>query len=191
MRRRFFNIKKLLNNFINYTSSDNQIVTPSVINFGAVLLKNVMIDGVGTLLFKSNIITIGYAAFSRCFNLKSITIPDSVTEIGVKAFYYCRSLTSITLPDSVTTIGNSAFEGCSSLTSVTIGNNVTEIGGYTFYSCNNLTSVYCQATTPPILDGPYVFDLNAADRKIYVPYQSLDAYKTAEYWSEYADSIWG
>lgn len=243
MRRRFFNIKKLLNNFINYSSSDNQIVTPYAADFGSVLLKNVMIDGVGTLLFKSNVVKIGIRAFYDCTSLTTITIPNSVTEIGNLAFEGCKSLkefkekfasidgrclivdgklrafapaglTSYTIPDSVTeigdyvfehcksitnvTIGNSVteigysvFRNCSSLTSITIGNSVTKIGIYAFYMCDSLISVYCKPTTPPTLGNNAVFDSNVIGRKIYVPYQSLDAYKTATYWSEYADDIVG
>jgi len=36
-----------------------------------------------------------------------------------------------------------------------------------------------------------MFNNNAEERKIYVPISSLEAYRTAEYWSAYADSIEG
>ena len=35
------------------------------------------------------------------------------------------------------------------------------------------------------------FSKHSQDRKIYVPSASLEAYKTAEGWSEYADAIVG
>ena len=56
--------------------------------------------------------TIGDYAFSECFKLTSITLPNSITTIGYGAFAGCTSLTSITLPNSVTTIGADAFYGC-------------------------------------------------------------------------------
>lgn len=35
-----------------------------------------------------------------------------------------------------------------------------------------------------------MFDNNASERKIYVPAESVEAYKSAQYWSDYADSIY-
>ena len=84
---------------------------------------------------------LGYAAFSDCSGLTSLTIPSSVTSIGEYAFYGCSGLTSLTIPSSVTSIGESAFYGCSGLTSLTIPSNVTSIGESAFYGCSGLTSL--------------------------------------------------
>ena len=68
---------------------------------------------------------------------ETITYSDktySVTSIGYAAFDGCWDLTSVTIPNSVTSIGYGAFDGCSGLTSVTIGNSVTSIGSYAFYN---------------------------------------------------------
>ncbi|MBO7311418.1 MAG: leucine-rich repeat protein [Alistipes sp.] len=137
-----------------------------------------------------SVTTIGSCAFYKCSGLTSVTIPDSVTSIGSSAFADCSSLTSVTIGDSVTTIGNNAFYGCSSLTSVTIGNSVTTIGSRAFYSCNSLTNVYCKATTPPA-GGYKMFYNDASGPKIYVPMGSVEAYKSAEGWSDYASDIVG
>ncbi len=137
-----------------------------------------------------SVTTIGDYAFYRCSSLTSINIPDSVTTIGGSVFCGCSSLTSINIPDSVTTIGSYAFRYCSSLTSITIPDSVTEIGGGAFYECSSLESVYCKPTTPPSIDYS-VFDVNASGRKIYVPAESVVAYQTDEWWSDYADSIVG
>ena len=59
-----------------------------------------------------------------------------------------------------------------------------------FEDCVNLHSIYCPANTPP-QGSQYMFQHNASDRKIYVPTQSVEAYKSAEYWSDYADDIVG
>ena len=85
--------------------------------------------------------SIGDGAFSSCYSLTSVTIPDSVTNIGSAAFYQCSGLTSVTIPNSVTSIGSDAFEFCSRLTSVTIPNSVTNIGSYAFLFCSGLTNL--------------------------------------------------
>ena len=124
--------------------------------------------------------------------LTAYTIPDSVTTIGDYAFDDCSSLTSVKIPDSVTTIGEWAFSSCSSLESATIGDSVTTIGDYAFSECYDLTSVYCKAITPPttIIDW-CAFDDNASGRKIYVPMESVNKYKSAQGWSRYKSSIVG
>ncbi|MBO5801888.1 MAG: leucine-rich repeat protein [Alistipes sp.] len=138
----------------------------------------------------NGVTAIGVCTFSHCSSLTSITIPDGVTSIGQHAFNGCSSLTSITIPDSVTEIGRCAFYVCSSLTSATIGNGVTSISYSAFSGCTSLTSVYCKSTTPPSGDSS-MFNNNASERKIYVPRDSVEAYKSASGWGEYASYIEG
>ena len=167
----------------------------------------------------SGVTTIGDYAFYNCDSLTSVTIPNSVTTIGRDAFYGCTGelivncnipsasnsydgafysskFTSVTIGSGVTTIGDYAFYYCSSLTSVTIPDSVTTIGDYAFYICDSLTSVYCKATTPPVailseFGWWSAFSNNVSDLKIYVPMDSVEAYKSAEGWSIYADAIVG
>ena len=114
-------------------------------------------------------------AFS-CSNfntLTSVTIPDGITSIGRRAFYCCNALTTVTIPETVTKIEHGAFSGCTAL-----------------------TSVFCKSTTPPMLNGYNDYNAetlynNATNRKIYVPSDVVNTYKTNYYWSEYADAIVG
>ena len=141
--------------------------------------------------------TIGGGAFSYCDSLTGVTIGDNVFKIGGSAFYACKKLSNVIIGNGVINIGGSAFGYCSSLTSITIPDSVTAIGSRAFYLCSSLTSVYCKATTPPTietysLDNKWsAFYGNDDDRKIYVPMESVDAYKSAEGWSDYADAIVG
>ncbi|MBR6728767.1 MAG: leucine-rich repeat domain-containing protein, partial [Clostridia bacterium] len=64
-----------------------------------------------------------------------------VTSIAGGAFSFCYYITSVTIPDTVTSIGWDAFANCSELQSVTIGKGVTSIGSRAFAGCMNLSSV--------------------------------------------------
>ena len=176
---------------IYYTSSDGNIVELYNNVFGANIISNNYINGQGIISFDGPVTTIGDSAFYECDSLTSVTIGKGVTKVEMQAFAYCDSLTSVTIPDSVTTIGEQVFYDCYNLTSVTIGKGVTSIGNHAFYSCDSLTSVYCKATTPPSLGGTSVFDSNTSSRQIYVPTNSVSAYKSATNWSKYASSIVG
>ncbi|MBQ0118205.1 MAG: leucine-rich repeat domain-containing protein, partial [Bacteroidales bacterium] len=127
---------------------------------------------------------IGEGAYIGCNGLTSVTIPNSVTTIGNDAFNNCSSLTSVTIGNSVTTIGNYAFCDCSGLTSVTIPNSVTTIGNRAFQYCRGLTSVTCYAIVPPSCGDDCFYGVNHTF-PLYVPTESIKAYKIADEWKDY------
>lgn len=135
---------------------------------------------------------IGGEAFYGCYGLKTINFPDSVTEIDEGAFCECNALESVTLPVNLHRVESRLFLACENLASVTIPESVTEIRGDSFAWCGNLTSVYCKAVNPPSMESSSsAFDGNAEGRKIYVPKGSVEKYKAAEGWNEYASDIVG
>lgn len=76
-------------------------------------------------------------AFIGCANLKSVSIPPSVTSIGIGAFSG-TGIQSIVIPASVEGTIDGVFKDCKSLTSVEIsGNNLTVVN---FSGCDNLKS---------------------------------------------------
>lgn len=98
------------------------------------------------------------------------------------------------IPNTVTQIEYSAFYDNSKLTAITIPSSVTAIGGQSFRYCSKLESVTIESTTPPTMGHTVygtleAFDNNKDGRKIYVPAESVDIYKSAEGWSKYADYI--
>ena len=142
---------------------------------------------------KDEVESIGDSAFYGCANLKSVDISKGITSVKDYAFFGCNALSSVTFSEKLTTIGMHTFESCRAITSVTLPSSVTSIGRDAFYNCTTLKEVCCLAATPPQSVEYYgrwtAFNNNAADRKIYVPFDSVDAYKSAFGWSTYASAI--
>ena len=125
-------------------------------------------------------------AFDGCTNLTSIGIPDAVTKFGNYCFRNCV-LKSIYIHASVTSIGNGAFQNISSITNIIIPANVTSIGSNAFAGCSGLTYIKCLAVTPPTLGNSTALGPATYTYLIYVPDESVNAYKTA--WSNVAGRI--
>lgn len=85
-------------------------------------------------------------AFFSCENLRSVTIPDSVTAIDAEAFAFCCALTEVTLPNNITIIEDGAFSNCTRLPQITIPVSVTSLGEKAFDSCKALTDIYYPGT---------------------------------------------
>ena len=122
--------------------------------------------------------------------LTSLIVPSTITRLKDMAFCGCMSLVNVTVLDGTESIGNEVFFCCSSLEKVTLPNSLIEIGNHAFFNCVNLKEIYCKAIIPPAGDR-MMFDQHLAGRKIFVPKDSVQAYKSATYWAEYADDIVG
>jgi len=152
-----------------------------------------------SITIPNSVTTIGYYTFDDCSKLPSIDVaadnPDYCSVDGVLfdkdkttliRYPAGKSATSYSIPNSVTTIVESAFSGYSCLTSVTIGNSVTNIGKYAFYNCSSLTSITCEAVNPPTLYSYVFYDVNHSV-PLYVPAESIDAYKAADQWKDFTN----
>ena len=88
-----------------------------------------------------SVTSIGDSAFSFCIALTEVTIPQSVTSIGDSAFSHCEKMDSLTINDATTSIGSWAFDECYKLTTLSLGKNITTIGDHAFYDCRILDNV--------------------------------------------------
>ena len=147
-------------------------------------------------------------------NNQPLVIPNSVTNIGTNAF---RSWTSnnqpLVIPNSVTSISSSVFNGWSSnnqplvisdsmiSTGITafrnwtsnthplvIPSSLASIAQYLFDGWKLVPYVEMKRTTPPTLANANAFR-NQNNAPIYVPDESVDAYKTATNWVNLASRI--
>lgn len=101
--------------------------------------------------------------------------------------------------DGNVNLGNStgvvegAMQNSVLVTRLTIPESVKSISAWAFDGCVNLKTVICEPMVPPTAifsDGVWAaFDNNAEGRKFYVPAESVEKYKTAEGWSDYAEWI--
>lgn len=179
---------------------------------GITAISDLVFGGFSNLLeviLPDNLLSIGYQAFTDCKGLTELFIPESVNQIGTGAFRYCSnlerinipplltqipaelfdsnsSLREVDIPESVTYIGAIAFANCSSLTEITIPASVQTIGERAFYQSRGLESITVEPVTPPTGGNAMFDDTNCP---IYVPKESVQAYKSASYWSNYESRI--
>lgn len=135
---------------IYYTTHSGNIIQPYGSEFRSHVVSNTYENGQGVIKFD--------------YELE--TLPS-------KAFWHEDDLKSITLPESITHIGQSAF----------------------FSSYDYLKAIYIKATTPPTV-GEYALQWQSSEYSgyriynctIYVPEESVEEYKAADYWNYYYEN---
>ncbi len=105
-----------------------------------------------TVSLPNNLETIGFAAFAGCYQLRSITLPATLTYIDDYAFSG-TALTSIQIPQTVVSMGKGVFSRCENMTSAVI--NSKFIGDFAFLGDYRLTSVSVGSNVEYILKGAF------------------------------------
>jgi hypothetical protein len=124
--------------------------------------------------------------FSGCTGLTSITLPANIS-FGTAVFSHCTGLTNVIISDGIDRITGSMFSDCTGLTSITIPASVMAIESAAFINCTGLTSITCLRATPPHINSNTFQQTNNCP--IYVPANSVNAYKSASYWSNIKSRI--
>lgn len=146
-------------------------------------------DGAGTMTFSGTGNMADYGIIQNRpwhgvqNSMTRAVIEEGVARIGAFDFYGFNKLASVEIPNTVTSIGMSSFYG-TALTSVEIPAGMKSIEAGPFLDCSNLATVNvyapsCNASTQP-------FPSNC---KLYVFADKVEGYKTADFWSAYADKI--
>lgn len=140
-----------------------------------------------SVIIPSVVTSLDFGAFQQCKYLTSVIIPNTVTSFGVAAFQGCSRLLNIEIPSGVTVIPTALFNNCSTFRSLTIPSGVTGVGGNAFDGCTRLLNIIFKSITPPTLENTNAF--TGTTCPIYVPAESVEAYKAATNWSTYASRI--
>ncbi len=141
-------------------------------------LRNVIwnedLNYIGTSVFGSN-------------DFEEISIPGCLKSSGFLSFEVCKLLKKVELQEGVTIVGDRCFVGCEKLSKVILPSTLTRLID-PFDGCYLLKDVYVKAIVPPVLDSYQFRDADLNQLSIWVPRESVDAYKKSG-WLRYKDNI--
>jgi hypothetical protein len=184
--------------FYGYTEITSVSIPNSVIYISSTAFCGC--SGLTSMTIPSSVREISGSAFSKCTNLKSINVAENNDYFSsVDGVLFNKNQTKIvsfpggkqgvyTIPNNVICIGRYAFWGGSALISVIIPNSVTEIEQSAFNSCTGLTAITCEAVFPPYLERNVFYSVNKSI-PLYVPEESIEAYKAADQWNEFMNIL--
>ena len=166
--------------------------------------------GLTSVTIPNSVTSIGDDAFSGCKGLNAVHISDLSawcnilfpSHNGNTANPLCNAhhlylnnseITNLIIPNSITHISANAFNGANNITSVTIPSSVVSIGAAAFEGCYAIRSVTCEGAEPPYIQVQnwYYDEIFRGDWgfNVYVPCGSLEEYKNAQWWKEYASQM--
>ena len=134
------------------------------------------------------------AAFYRCSALTTVELPvpgaNIASDLGLDMFRECASLHRVIIPEGWETLGDRFARQCTSLTLLDIPSTCNTIGSnlltLSMTAGSPHTIVVCRAGTPPTFGG---FGSDGEPLAVYVPDQSVEAYKSASGWNTYPRAI--
>lgn len=154
------------------------------------------LSSVNSIVLPEGMTEIPNQLFSNNFRLSEVIIPEGVTKIGSSIFPNGfgggAGGFKVVLPKSLKRIEDMAFyqtvpKITNGIVDMVIPENVQYIGElaleFASPSDNNHYSVIIEAINPPTIEST-IFSGDYIDN-IYVPAQSVEAYKTAQIWSQY------
>ena len=118
----------------------------------------------GTLYLSPQMVYID-GGFENCYMFKAVDIPEGVISILYSAFDFLQYATELTLPSTITDIGDDAFCRLFFLEQMTV-----------------------KAIDPPYIEVETFLNTNR-DIPVYIPMGTIEAYRSAPYWSEFTNFI--
>lgn len=131
----------------------------------------------------------GSAAFGTCPKLETIGSIESISGTVTNTAFQSSGLKGEIYLPYVTFIDQKAFEGCVNLEGVTLGKYIRELRYYCFRNCTSLKYIKILNPIPPALGNNDTEFINTNNCPIYVPKESVQAYKTTGHWAYWANRI--
>lgn len=166
-------------NLSDITFEERPMESPQPLSIGSYSFSGC--DLSGEISFPEGLEIIGECAFGDN-HISTVTLPSTCRELMLNAFYY-NDLTSVKLNEGLVRLGEQALCGNRNLTTVDIPATCEEIGNYIFDNCSSLSTINMFPVTPPSF-GESLGRISD-DAVIYVPAESLKAYKAIPALSAY------
>lgn len=143
---------------------------------------------------KHAMLSIGISTLNGTFaNTKALSyaiMPNSVIDAGPSTFSNCGALCGIIMSRNTLTLKSTFTRFCTSLGRIKIPPLVTMLEDRCLSENAAMLIVEMEPTTPPTLQQARVFENLPLGCRIYVPDDSVTAYKTATNWASFADYIY-
>ena len=176
------------------TSLGSEIVFPYASqNTGATFQSCLELTSISSSVF-NNIVSISHDVFQGCTNLyiEELSMPKlkKIYPLGngihIRVIKDLGNITSL-FSDNVLSFGIQSFGVPSYIEEYNIPSTVTAIGRYAFSDMKKLRYIICNPETPPTLSSASSID--SITCPIYVPDESVDAYRLASNWVNVASRI--
>ena len=137
-----------------YKDTKSVVIEEGITNVGSFVYWDY--PNLKSVTLPASVTYIGSGAFMLCKSLEYVELQEGLESINYEAFLDCESLKKITLPDSVRTIGEMAFFLCG-FSEIIVPAGVTKIESAAFGSSENLHKVFFKGNCPATL-GKDMFD---------------------------------
>lgn len=146
-----------------------------------------------SVYIKEGVVMLGHGALVWARNIRYLELPLSLKELGEESLSDVDSLTHLVIKDSVERIGDWALGN--RITHLTLGSGVKSVGVDFFVPLHRLNvDIYSRAINPPLIynlksNTPFLSSCHVDRTNIYVPAQSVNAYRQADGWNRFTNIL--
>ncbi len=147
-----------------------------------------------SVYIKEGVFMLGHGALVWARNIRYLELPLSLKELGEESLSEVDSLVHLIIKDSVERIGDWALD-CERITHLTLGSGVKSVGVDFMVPLHRLNvDIYLRAINPPLIynlksNTPFLSSCHVDRTNIYVPAQSLNAYRQADGWNRFTNIL--